>query len=134
MKDLEHVIRCPEADRDKKYFGSEYNKYLSEKCTKKMTANNMDCITYKASKKMLRIIECKHKTEQMSDSQKRLLSILSEIFEVYNKTDSPKYKAGVYVVTGEYPYEEAEVTKVSTGEVKYMSKNEFNSWSEFGGD
>lgn len=57
------------SDEEKIYFGSDLNKFISENCSKEMTAINIDLLLYKRSKKHIRIIESKHENEKIPYSQ-----------------------------------------------------------------
>ncbi len=66
-------------DDELKYYGSDYNKYLSS-LSREMTVINIDCLLYKRSKNIVRIVESKHIGEQMKRSQREILDLLAIVF------------------------------------------------------
>ena len=115
---------------DLKYFGSDLNKFVNEECTDKMTVNNIDLIQYKRSKNELRIIEYKHKNEKMPYSQRELLKIVAKVFKYLNKI-SRKMSFGVYVVSGNYPYEEAKIKDLINKKTELLNQKELIDFLEF---
>ena len=95
---------CKNEDR---YYGSDLNKFINKNCTKKMTAINIDLLLFRRTKRRLRIIESKHTNEPMKKGQKEVLRKIAWIFKyVKNATG---LDLGVYIVTGNQPYNEIDV-------------------------
>ena len=91
------------------YFGSDLNKFINEFCTKQMTAINIDLLTYKRSKKSMRIIESKHENENVPRSQFEVLDLMKD-------AELPRCAAfGVYIIIGNYPYDTAKIHNLKTG-------------------
>ena len=67
-------------DHELRYYGSDLNKFIANKCTKLMTVNNIDCVQYKSSLGYLRIVESKHPGEYSAISQKQLQKVFVNIF------------------------------------------------------
>jgi hypothetical protein len=66
-------------------FNSDLNKFLHENCTKEMSVMDVDCITYKRSKRRLRFIESKHVSEGFTGyGQPELLQLLAKAATVFN--------------------------------------------------
>lgn len=115
-KSREELIKALE---DARYFGSDLNKFMSEKCRRgSFAVNNIDCISYCYDKLVLRINESKHINENWNTSQHNILIMLSEIFRFYNKNYFNKgkevndllfkmpLKCEVNIIKGNYPYDE----------------------------
>jgi len=132
------------------YYASDYNKWLGVECSKEMTVNNIDVIQYKRSKGILRITEFKRQKEGRKDSQVELLKVLAGGFRVLNSilkvmpTGNPSLNTQkwlrletfptefqVYVVVGDYPFENTKVINMLTGNVQWLNYNAFKSFSEF---
>ncbi len=113
-------------DKELRYYGSDLNKFINEFCSKDMTVNNIDLLMYKWKNinKYLRIIEYKHIGENIPHSQYKLLKILS-------KAKFTEYEYGVYVVVGNYPYNEVKITNIKTNKLFILKKQDFINWLEF---
>ena len=91
-------------DKELNYYGSDYNKYLST-LSRKMTVINIDCLQYKRSKRILRIVESKHIGEKTKQSQREILHLLSIVLGYCNNI-AKRLMFQLYIVTGNYPYDE----------------------------
>ena len=99
------------------YFGSDLNKWVDDFCTREMTHINIDGLSHKKSKKIVRIIESKHSDEGkrygehgMPQSQWDVLCLLAEYFSKINKrTVMFHHTFECYIVRGDFPYEVVEV-------------------------
>ena len=60
-----------------KYYGSDLNKFVAERCKRDMVVNNIDLIINDYKTGTIRIIESKHSKERMGVGQKRTLLDLS---------------------------------------------------------
>ena len=122
--------------KEKNYFGSDLNKFLNVECTKLMTVNNIDVLQFKRSKNILRIIESKHDSENMPDSQFEVLDKLAKIFSYVNEVNSDKFpKLEIYIVCGNPPYEKVEVIDMITKETKVIYDKEiFKRFCNFNGE
>lgn len=106
------------------YFGSDLNKFINEKCTKQMTAINIDLLMFKRSLKHIRIIESKHDRENVPSSQFEVLKILST-------ADIPGYIFDTYIITGNYPYETTKIYDIKTGETTEVNNAELIDFLEY---
>lgn len=113
-------------EEEKVYFASDLNKFVNENCSKEMTAINIDLLLYKRSQKRIRIIESKHSSEKIPDSQKEVLTILST-------AAFRGYKYEVYMVMGDPPdYDSVKIIDLNNGkEYKIQCKQDFLDWLEF---
>ena len=102
---------------DKKYFGSDLNKWINKNCRRDMTVNNIDLIIYRHGNGVVRVIESKHEKEMLGNGQFKLLTILAKIANVYNKL-MLEYQLEVYIIKGNYPYDNVEITNMSTETTK----------------
>jgi hypothetical protein len=118
-------------DKEARYFGSDLNKWVNEKCSKEMTAINMDLIMWKRSKRMMKIIESKHTNEEFPKSQVEILRILAKVIKPVIDLAKLMNDFNVYVVTADYPYSEALITDISTDTKFVLSGDDFKKWLEF---
>jgi len=116
---------------EKKYYGSDYNKYLRKECRKNMTVINIDCAQLDWNKKILRIIESKHTTETIDrDSpQFKLLNLLAQVFNWANRI-ARQYKFQIYLVVGDYPYDEITVENLITSAFATFTGEDVKKFSE----
>jgi hypothetical protein len=125
-----------------KYFGSDYNKFLNKECSKEMTVNNIDCIQYKRSKKILRIVESKHSKEGGKDTQSELLKIIGKVFRFLNlirnglstifNNEFIITKFEIFKVYSDYPFEKAIIYDyIKNKEYTINNKKDLISWSGF---
>ena len=92
------------------YFGSDLNKWVDDFCTREMTHINIDGLSHKKSKKIVRIIESKHSKEGMPTSQKEVLDIFAFIFKKLNKRIiMVEYTFECYIHRGDPPYNYSEI-------------------------
>ena len=103
------------SENDLNYYGSDLNKFIDEFCTRKMTAINIDLLTYKRSLHHMRVIESKHRYENMPPSQ-------FEALQIFSRAEIPGIKFGVYIVRGNYPFEIVEIKNVKTGESREFDR------------
>ena len=107
------------------YFGSDLNKFINEFCTKKMTAINIDLLTYKRSKKSMRIIESKHEHENIPRSQFEVLDLMKD-------AELPRCAAfGVYIITGNYPYDTATIHNMKIGKSWVVNRERLIEFLEY---
>jgi hypothetical protein len=100
------------------YYGSDFNKWIALNCTKKMIVNNIDCIMFKYSKNILRIIESKHSKEKSSNSQKLLLKMLARAGQTRDDNNNV-VKIEVYMVVGDAPYKSVDILRINDNAVKF---------------
>ena len=100
---------------DLNYYGSDLNKFIDEYCTRKMTAINIDLLTYKRSLHHLRVIESKHENENIPPTQ-------YEALKMFSNAIIPEIKFGVYVIRGNYPYDTAEIHDLRTNEREIVDR------------
>jgi hypothetical protein len=93
-----------------KYYGSNLNQLVAEKCRIDMVVNNIDLIINDYKNNSIRIIESKHNKEQLTKGQKLLLKRLSS------------KGINTYVVYGDYPYESAIIYSFQTGKSLQVNK------------
>ena len=115
-------------DEELRYYGSDYNKYLSQ-LSRKMTVINIDCLQYKRSKRLLRIVESKHLGEKTKQSQREVLHLLAIVLGYCNNI-AKKLTFQLYVVTGNYPYEKLQVENLITGTKTTLSGDDVRRFSE----
>ena len=110
--------------KEMNYYGSDLNKYAHENCTKKMTINNIDYLTYKRDRGILRIIESKHSKEGVPTSQREVLGIFASVFKKLNKRIVMfDHTFECYIVRGDFPYDEVEVEDL-VNDTKFKLDNE----------
>ena len=121
------VCVCQEGYRRGKeitYYGSDLNKWIAESCSREMTHINIDGLSHKKSKKIVRIIESKHSTEGMPQAQRDVLCKLSEYFLKINKrTVMFDHTFECYIVRGDHPYEVVEIEDL-VNDTKFTLDNE----------
>jgi hypothetical protein len=100
------------------YYGSDFNKWIALNCTKKMIVNNIDCIMFKYSKNILRIIESKHSKEKSSNSQKLLLKMLARAGQTRDDNNNV-VKIEVYMVVEDAPYKSVDILRINDNAVKF---------------
>ena len=101
---------------EKNYYGSDLNKFAAISCTKQMTIINIDFLSYKRSKKILRIVESKHSREKMPPSQREILEIFASIFKKLNKRIVIfDYTFECYIHRGDYPYDVSQIEDLVNG-------------------
>ena len=106
------------------YYGSDLNKWVTESCSKKMTHINIDGLSYKRSKKIVRIIESKHSKERMPRSQREILYILAKYFMKINKRHIMyDHTFECYIIRGDHPYDISEVEDL-VNDTKFLLDNE----------
>ena len=106
------------------YYGSDLNKWVAESCSKQMTHINIDGLSYKRSKKIVRIIESKHSKEETPKSQREVLCILAEYFMKINKRIVMfDHTFECYIVRGDFPYDEVWVEDL-VNDTKFKLDNE----------
>ena len=101
---------------EKNYYGSDLNKFAAVSCTKQMTIINIDFLSYKRSKKIIRIVESKHSREKMPPSQREILEIFASIFKKLNKRIVMfDYTFECYIHRGDYPYDVSQIEDLVNG-------------------
>lgn len=109
-------------------FGSDYNRYLNN-LSKEMTVINIDCLQYKRSEGILRIVESKHTNEVMKWPQREVLYLLSSVLGYCNSIAKRK-TFQVYMVTGNPPYNEISVENLLTGIETKLTGDAVRKFSE----
>ena len=113
--------------KNNNYYGSDLNRLIDERCTRKMTCNNLDCVLVKVSQRKIRFIESKHINEGSKKGQQLLLDLLSQM-------NLNGWGIESYLVRGEYPYETASVLNIKTKETRIMNQQQLILWLNFEGD
>lgn len=85
--------------KDLCHYGSDFNKFAHEHCTKEMDIMNIDTWTYRACKGMLRVFESKHSKEKLTQAERKHL----RAFAFYHKDDK-RLPTEVFTIYGEAPY------------------------------
>lgn len=106
------------------YYGSDLNRLIDERCSRRMTCINIDCFLVKVAQKRIRFIESKHSGEGMKKGQKTSLGLLSGFIH-------PSYTIDSFIVRGEYPYHTAIVENIATAEVIQLDQRDLISWLNF---
>jgi hypothetical protein len=97
-----------------------------------MTVNNIDLVMYKASKKIVRIIETKKNGEPIPYSQQTLLDIFSRVFRIVNSWKLlPDYTFEVYTIAADPPYYSATIHNLITNQRVKVDQRELKGFSEF---
>ena len=99
--------------KNENYYGSDLNEFIDLKCTRLMTAMNIDLIMHKKDKGMIRIIESKHSSERMKKGQKDLLYLLGRSSALISSALGMKFE--VYIIYGDKPYNTAKIQNLSDG-------------------
>ena len=115
------------------YFGSDLNKFTNEFCSKEMVVNNIDMIQFKKlkDKKYIRIIESKHSNEKTSRGQDYILRVLASVFKELNGSSKTTHEYGVYIATGDYPYETAKIKNLVEDKEHTVTQEELIDFLEF---
>ena len=117
---------------EKNYFGSDLNKYVNENCSKQMTIINIDYLSYKRAKNIVRIIESKHSKERMPPSQREVLKIFAEFFKKINQLiPMSKHTFECYIVRGDFPYDIVEIEDLVNDDKFKLDNEEFKKFLEF---
>jgi hypothetical protein len=98
------------------YYGSELNKFAAENCRKDIVINNIDLIINNYKDNKLKIVESKHSKEKLSKGQDILLKKLSKI------------GINVFVVYGDYPYNDSTVYSYQTNRTIQMNKEQLTEF------
>jgi hypothetical protein len=113
--------------KTERYYGSDLNRLVDEKCSHQMSCINIDCLLVKVSKKRIRIIESKHGMEPIPKSQLAALKILNYI----TSTSASEWQIEYYIVRGDPPYENANILDFINGKQITVSKQELIEWLNF---
>jgi len=107
------------------YYGSVLNEFIDKNCSHQMTCMNIDCFMLKRSKRRIRIIESKHINEKMPYPQLEGLKAM--------KTFTPRmgWTLEVYIVTGNPPYETAEVQEIDSDKIYKLNRSSLIEWLNF---
>lgn len=116
---------------EKRYYGSDYNKYINTECRKDMTVMNIDCLQWDFKLSILRIVESKHVNEYINkDSfQFKALNFIATIFEWLNKI-AKRYTFQIYLVVGSPPYQKLMVENLLTGVTSILTGDDVKVFSE----
>lgn len=107
-------------DYNTKYYGSPLNLFIAENCRKDIVVNNIDLIIHDYKKKIITIIESKHKNEPIRIGQGLLLKKLRYL--IPKKVGD--YTIQILIVKGDYPYESANLLNCDGDLVKTLDKNQ----------
>ena len=113
---------------EKKYYGSDYNKYLRS-CRKNMTVINIDCLQWDYNKNILRVVESKHWGEGIKEHQQLVLEFLAVVLRYCNKK-ARVMKFQVYIVRGNPPYKKIFVENLITGTKTTLYNDDVKKFSE----
>ena len=117
---------------EKNYYGSDLNKFAAISCTKQMTIINIDFLSYKRSKKIIRIVESKHSREKMPPSQREILEIFASIFKKLNKRIVIfDYTFECYIHRGDYPYDISQIEDLVNGSKFLVDTENLKRFLEF---
>ena len=117
-------------EKELKYYGSDYNKFIGKECPHTHTCNNIDVIQYKRSRRILRICESKHDHEHLPGTQLEILKLLARIFRYLNKIQK-RYRFEIYIVTGNHPYKTVKIENMITGEGVTVNQLQLINFSGF---
>jgi len=79
----------------------------------------------KRSKRRIRIIESKHKNENMAYAQKEALRVIKTL------KSNKEWELEVYIVTGNPPYETAEIQEIDSEKTYKISRISLIEWLNF---
>ena len=97
-----------------------------------MTHINIDGLSYKRSKKIVRIIESKHSKERMPPSQREILEIFASTFKKLNKRIVIfDYTFECYIIRGDHPYDISEVEDLVKGNKFNLNNENLKKFLEF---
>ena len=119
-----------DTEEELKYYGSDYNKFINKECPHTHTCNNIDVIQYKRSSKILRICESKHMNEHMPGTQLEILELVTDIFKSLNEVQK-ECTYEIFIVTGNPPYEQANIQRLINRENINVSRDELIEFSSF---
>lgn len=105
------------------YFNSDLNKFIGENLPNKFTAQDIDLLLIKKSRKKILICEYKHEDEPMSGEKGQQSSSL----ELLSKMKHPEYELDVCIIRGNYPFDKLEVTYLTRKNKKYIYEG-FDVW------
>lgn len=116
---------------EKRYYGSDYNKYLQKECRKNMTVMNIDCLQWDFEKGILRLIESKHRLEKIDKKsyQFKALHFISTVFNWLNNI-ARRYVFQIYFVIGSPPYDELLVENLVTNKITKLTGEDVKKFSE----
>lgn len=93
------------------YFNSELNRYIGTQLPKIMTSIDLDLLQVKASRKIVRLAEYKHKNEKLGLQQDKALKRLGKFASVINKNPIlfDDWQVQVVLIRGNEPYDNISV-------------------------
>lgn len=111
-------------------YGSDYNKWLHYHCRPDMTVIDIDCVQWDYNKRILRLVESKHKDEitNRTSHQFKLLRFLALMLRQLNKTINT-YTFELYIVTGDYPYDTLIVENLITHTKQTLTGDEVKKFT-----
>jgi hypothetical protein len=115
------------------YFNSDLSEFIGKQCRKVMTSIDVDILQVKASRRIIRFIESKHKNEKVGDQQRKALSILGKIGRAVNKNHVlfDTWSVEVYIVRSNIPYHDVEIEDlVNFTEFKIIDVEKFKKFLE----
>jgi hypothetical protein len=117
-----HQLRNPMRNRSK--FGSDFCKWVYERCDPDFYFGNIDGIAFKKSTNILRIFEWKHPGETLTPGQRAVLPILDQIIQRAVSLGILAAGSGVYVVYGNPPFKKAMVRRIGEPGANDMTAEE----------
>ena len=112
--------------KNEHYYGSDLNKFIDEKCSHQMDCINIDCLQIKVSKKRIRFIESKKDNEHTPKSEIRAMNILK-----YLLSKQQEWKVEFCIVSGNYPFQSAEIFQFGTEELFTLNQEQLIKWLNF---
>lgn len=110
-------------DKEARQYGSDFNKWVALNTNTAKTVNNIDGNMYKVvgNEHYRYLIESKHTTERMPQTQKESLMNLQESCFANNNNPNSGFKTYVYIVDGNAPYDvPVKISKYPFGEDDYQ--------------
>ncbi len=106
------------------YFNSELNEFIGKNLPKIMTSIDLDLLQVKASRKIIRLAEYKHKNEGVGNQQLKALKQLAQIAKVVNanKKMFDDWTIQVCIIRANKPFNEIEVHDLLTN-IKWNFKD-----------
>lgn len=118
----EYDVFC-DARRKMNYYKGEILPFINKLCRKDMTSGDIDGFVWDYYKKTYIVIEQKWTNEKNKDSQDLHLKFLSAVFEEASKSERfADYKFYVLKFIGDPPFRNCNVTNITTGESKTISR------------
>lgn len=111
--------------RDRSYLRNPLKRLIHDEAPHKMHLTDVDAALYRLSSRILRIVECKHRGEELRRSQRDILPLLALLIEKGIQLGTVSRGSGVFVAR----YDEGDPT-VRLGRVKPSQPFEIEEWEE----